>query len=173
MLFKSSTELKANQLDQDSTKSRGRFQKIMVLIILGTIEFDAEKFETRTMPTPDMKGKEMIYWIKLKTADKRLAIELERYLKGSSHAVDLRVPGAFVVAKTELENYTTRITSSQERDKGPSLIATSEDKRSSNDTSASESQPSSEPVEDSYFFEILLRRKLPETKNEQTQAPYG
>src|ERR1700752_3556588 len=77
----------------------------MVLIFLNSIQFEADKFETRTMPTPNMKGKEMIYWIKVSTDDKRLAQELQRFLDGAPKFIDLRVPSAFISVKTELESF--------------------------------------------------------------------
>src|ERR1700747_2757745 len=77
----------------------------MVLIFLNNLQFEADKFETRTMPTPNMKGKEIIYWITLGTEDKRLATDLQRFLEGAPKFIDLRVPSAFISAKTELESY--------------------------------------------------------------------
>lgn len=77
----------------------------MVLVILNEVKFEATKFETRTMPTPDFKGKEMIYWIKVDTSDKRLVTDLQRFLDGSSQHINLRVPSAFIAARTELEGY--------------------------------------------------------------------
>ncbi len=55
------------------------------------------------MPTPNMKGKEMIYWIRVETQEKRLVTDLEYFLKGASQQIDLRVPSAFIAAKVELE----------------------------------------------------------------------
>jgi len=77
----------------------------MVLVFLGNLQFEASKFETRTMPTPTMKGKEMIYWIKVETSDRRLVTDLERFLNGSSQFIELRVPSSFIAARTELESY--------------------------------------------------------------------
>jgi len=125
----------------------------MVLVILGGLQFEAEKFETRTMPTPDLKGKEMIYWIKVSTSDKRLITELRRFLEGSAKNIDLRVPGAFVWAKTELENY-----------------------RAFNQKKADVMTSSSNPLEGQQLengltIEILLRRTISDSP--KSQSPYG
>ena len=71
----------------------------LVLIFLNEIKFEASSFETRTMPTPDMKNKEMIYWIRVDTTDKRLVTDLQRFLGGSSQYIELKVhmsPKCFV-----------------------------------------------------------------------------
>jgi hypothetical protein len=133
----------------------------MVLIILNKIQFEAEKFETRTMPMPDMKGKEMIYWIKVSTSDKRLATELERFLSSPPRYIDLRVPSTFISAQTELESFrplTSRTASQQEATKGEDLVT--------------ESVQSSQE-EASFRFEIVLRRTLSEASSRSSQSPYG
>jgi hypothetical protein len=132
----------------------------MVLVILNEIKFEASKFETRTMPTPDMKGKEVIYWIKVETRDKRLATELHRFLKGSSQYIELRVPSAFIVAKTELEEYRSHLPRN--------YSSSSSDPRSS---ALQEQQGESE--EEKFLIEIILRRLLPESKTGHNQTPYG
>jgi hypothetical protein len=128
----------------------------VVLIILNEIKFDASKFETRTMPTPDMKGKETIYWILVETQDKRLVTDLQRFLGGASQYLELRVPSAFIAVRTELESYKAQRLpplSSKEEKGSPQLQAQS--------------------TEEKYSVEIVLRRQLPEVKTGQTQAPYG
>jgi hypothetical protein len=129
----------------------------VVLIILNEIKFEASKFETRTMPTPDMKNKETIYWIQVETSDKRLVTDLQRFLGGSAQYIDLRVPSAFIGVRTELEGYKAQRQS-------PPL--------SSKEAKGSIQQRAQE-LEESYSIEIVLRRQLPETKTGQTQAPYG
>lgn len=129
----------------------------MVLIILNEIRFEASKFETRTMPTPDMKGKETIYWIQVETQDKRLVTDLQRFLGGSSQYMELRVPSAFIAVKTELESYKAQ--------REPPSFSPKEEKGSV--------QQQAQGVEEKYSVEIVLRRQLPEVKTGQTQAPYG
>src|SRR5208283_4276786 len=77
----------------------------MVIIFLNNIQFEADRFETRTMPTPNMKGKEVIYWIKVSTDDKRLASDIQKFLESAPRFIELRVPSAFVSTKTELESF--------------------------------------------------------------------
>ena len=149
----------------------------MVLIILNTIQFEAEKFETRTMPTPDMKSKEMIYWIRVDTTDKRLVSELQRFLEGASQHIELHVPSAFVAVKTELESYRASNASSPSGSKEEPTSATVNLKSSS----LNEKLPSGSPeaaqqqggVEERFIVEIILRRPLTEAKGRQTQSPYG
>jgi hypothetical protein len=130
----------------------------VVLIILNEIKFEASKFETRTMPTPDMKNKETIYWIQVHTSDKRLVTDLQRFLGGSSQYIELRVPSAFIAVRTELEGYKAQRETPQ--------LSSKEDK-------TSVQQHGEVPYEESYSVEIVLRRQLPEVKTGQTQAPYG
>ncbi len=73
----------------------------MVIIFLNNIQFEADRFETRTMPTPNMKGKEVIYWIKVSTEDKRLASDIQKFLESAPRFIELRVPNAFISTKTE------------------------------------------------------------------------
>jgi hypothetical protein len=127
----------------------------LVFVILGTLHFEAEKFETRTMPTPDLKGKEMIYWIRLRTLDRRLVSDLKRFLDGSGRYVDLRVPGAFIWVKTELED--ARF--------APDLG------REGMERSRKVSQGLEEKVEQIYTAEIILRRMVSEYP--RGQSPYG
>ena len=74
----------------------------MVLVFLGNLQFEAAKFETRTMPTPNMKVKEMIYWIRVESKDRRIVSDLENFLKSAPEHLDLRVPSAFMAASVEL-----------------------------------------------------------------------
>jgi hypothetical protein len=129
----------------------------VVLIILNEIKFEANKFETRTMPTPDMKNKETIYWILVETSDKRLVTDLQRFLGGSSQYIDLRVPSAFIGVKTELESYRAQ--------RGSEGISSNGD--------SSSIQQRQEQYEERYLVEIVLRRQLPDTKTGQIQSPYG
>ncbi|MDG7001871.1 MAG: hypothetical protein JRN15_22465 [Nitrososphaerota archaeon] len=132
----------------------------MVLVLLGGIQFEAERFETRTMPTPDMKGKEVIYWIKVSTDDKRLASDLQKFLEGAPSQIELKVPSAFVSTKTELENF--RVLPQRESKQTLAQVRESEieAKQSSSD-------------DDSFRLEVLLRRTLSETPQKQAQSPYG
>src|SRR5579875_1627930 len=140
----------------------------MVLILLNTIKFEAERFETRTMPTPDMKAKEMIYWIKVNTTDKRLVTDLQRFLEGSSQFIELHVPSAFIAVRTELESYraSSSISSSSSNNQSGSSGGINVDTNKS--TQANQQQD----VEERFFVEIILRRLLPEPKGGQIQAPY-
>lgn len=140
----------------------------MVLVILNTMKFEAEKFETRTMPTPDLKSKEMIYWIKINTTDKRLVMDLQRFLEGPSQYIELHVPSAFIAVKTELESYrpSAKIASREGKNRDvPTIDATRERARG-------HVEPEDE-VEERFMVEIILRRLLPESRSTQTQSPYG
>lgn len=142
----------------------------MVLIILNTIKFDAERFETRTMPTPDLKSKEVIYWIRVDTPDKRLVTDLQRFLEGASQFIELHVPSAFIAVKTELESYRPssrmafgeRVTPLDMKQKMPP-------EGNDNENHAETQQR----VEERFLIEIILRRILPESRSGQTQSPYG
>lgn len=137
----------------------------MVLVFLSDLQFEAEKFETRTMPTPNMKGKEMIYWIKVDTVDKRLVSDLQRFLKGASKYIELKVPSAFIIAQTELESY--RVSPLHGREEEESAQA-------ENVGEGGESTDGVSTVGDGSFrIEILLRRTLSETTAKTTQSPYG
>ena len=129
----------------------------VVLIILNEIKFEANKFETRTMPTPDMKNKETIYWIQVETSDNRLVTDLQRFLGGSAQYIELRVPSAFIGVRTELEGYKAQ--------RQTPHLSSKEEKGSI--------QQHEEEFEENYSVEIVLRRQLPESKSGQTQAPYG
>lgn len=133
----------------------------MVLVLLGGIQFEAERFETRTMPTPDMKGKEVIYWIKVSTEDKRLASELQKFLEGAPNTFELKVPSAFVVTKTELETFRVF----PQKESKQTLYQKGDEESTSNQAESAE--------RDSFRLEIVLRRTLPETPQKQTQSPYG
>ncbi|MHB1908665.1 MAG: hypothetical protein ACYCQJ_07300 [Nitrososphaerales archaeon] len=128
----------------------------LVLIFLNEIKFEASSFETRTMPTPDMKNKEMIYWIRVDTTDKRLVTDLQRFLGGSSQYIELKVPSAFISVKTELEGYKAE-----------------KDPKSSSQNKEDALVQKEEQTDEEYFVEIILRRPLPETRAGQTQTPYG
>jgi hypothetical protein len=131
---------------------RGQNSKLVV-IILNSIQFEAERFETRTMPTPNMKGKEVIYWIKVNTTDKRLATEIQKFLDGAPRFIELKVPSAFISTRTELENVIPL----------REAIAQTENTESGSEQSSKES----------YRLEIVLRRTLPETPERKPQSPYG
>ncbi len=133
----------------------------MVLVFLNAMQFEAEKFETRTMPTPNMKGKEMIYWIRLDTKDRRLLTELQTFLKGASKSIDLKVPSTFISAQTELESY--RI----------SPIHTEVEESPLEDFQTEGSQTTEESDKGSFRVEIILRRTLSETTTKPAQSPYG
>lgn len=135
----------------------------MVLIFLNNLQFEAEKFETRTMPTPNLKGKEMIYWIRVDTKDKRLLTELQTFLKGAKKIIDLKVPSAFISAQTELENF--RISALRN---GIEEESTVEDVR----VEGGENVQNGGSVE-SFRVEIILRRTLSETAAKPAQSPYG
>ena len=139
----------------------------MVVIILGTLQFEAEKFESRTMPTPNMKGKEVIYWIKVVTKDKRLATDLQRFLEGAAHFIDLRVPSAFVSAKTELESFKMIPSNPIAGESISGKIMKEKSKKSGGEESRGETE-----FED-IRLEIVLRRTHPETPAKLTQSPYG
>jgi hypothetical protein len=148
----------------------------MVLIILNTIEFEAEKFETRTMPTPDMKSKEVIYWIRVNTTDKRLATDLQRFLDSTSQYIELHVPSAFIAVKTELESYWPggNVPRGERRERNIVAPIYTEPKRIEADSDKSlDNSQLGQSSEERYLVEIVLRRALPESKNQQTQAPYG
>jgi hypothetical protein len=141
----------------------------VVVVILNNLQFEAERFETRTMPTPDMKGKEIIYWIKVGTQDKRLATELQRFLEGAPKFIDLRVPSAFVAARTELESY--RIFPLNE-----ATLQKKVSRRTDLDTGAGrskENQENESPDADQTRLEIILRRTISQAAGKQTQTPYG
>jgi hypothetical protein len=139
----------------------------LVWVRLNNFEFEAEKFETRTMPSPDMRDKEVIYWILLKTQDKRLATDLERFMDGAPKFIDLRVPSALIAAKTEVETF---------RKMAPKGVASTDvlpvGKSKTEVLSEKESDESST---ENYVwrFEIILRRTLPTASEKQTQSPYG
>lgn|SRR5487761_122501 len=148
----------------------------MVLVILNTIKFEAERFETRTMPTPDLKSKEMIYWIRVNTTDKRLVTDLQRFLEGASEYIELHVPSAFIAVRTELESYrpSGRMVSGERKWKAKVPPLDIESKRSSLEGSSPENNvESGQRVEERFLVEIILRRVLPESRNGQTQSPYG
>jgi len=120
------------------------------------------------MPTPDMKGKEIIYWIMIKIQDKRLATDLGRFMDGAPKFIDLRVPSALIAAKTEVETF---------RKMPPKGLPSAEiqpGRQTKTGEVLSEKQ-SDEASEDNYFwrFEIILRRALPNSSEKQTQSPYG
>jgi hypothetical protein len=137
----------------------------LVWVKLNSFEFEAEKFETRTMPTPDLKGKEVIYWIKIATQDKRLATDLGRFMDGAPKFIDLRVPSALVAARTEVETF---------RKLPPKIPATEETTEGQTKSGGVVSEQNSEANnENSWRFEIILRRTLPAGSEKQTQSPYG
>jgi hypothetical protein len=114
------------------------------------------------MPTPDMRNKETIYYILVQTSDKRLVTDLQRFLGGSSQHIDLRVPGAFISVKTELESYKARRANpkqSNSRNNRTSIVHENDEKEVE--------------YEEAYSVEILLRRQLPDARTGQTQSPYG
>ncbi|MDG6994957.1 MAG: hypothetical protein JRN52_03455 [Nitrososphaerota archaeon] len=133
----------------------------MVLIFLNALQFEAEKFETRTMPTPNLKGKEMIYWIRVETKDRRLLTELQTFLKGASKSIDLKVPSTFISAQTELESY--RI----------STIHNGVEEELSIEDIRTEGGETVQGEIESFRVEIILRRTLSETAAKPTQSPYG
>ena len=143
----------------------------MVEVHLNNLRFEAEKFETRKMPTPDMKHEEIIYFIKVRTEDKRLANELQRFIEGAPKFIELRVPSALVIAKTEYEDLKVF----PARDYGAKEQPSS--KRTSGRTAAAETIASDTMTAkddgNSIRLEILLRRTLPEAQGRQTQSPYG
>jgi len=120
------------------------------------------------MPTPDMKGKEIIYWIMLKTQDKRLATDLGRFMDGAPKFIDLRVPSALIAAKTEVETF---------RKLAPKGVGSTDVQpggKSKTGEVLSEKE-SEESASENYLwrFEIILRRTLPSSSEKQTQSPYG
>ena len=137
----------------------------MVLIFLGNIQFEAKKFETRTMPTPTMKGKEMIYWIRVETTEKRLVTELDNFLKGAPQHMDLKVPSTFIAANVELENYTPYVPDDR--------VEKSEDQREPLEHSGKEGNQLDAKVDRTYAIEIILRRTLPDQPAKHAQSPYG
>ena len=149
----------------------------MVLIFLNNIQFEADKFETRTMPTPNMKGKEIIYWITLGTDDKRLSSDLQRFLEGAPKFIDLRVPSAFISAKTDLESYRVfppkaKDVVSPPREENKQRAGSKKlDRETLSETVRNE--PAQSPAADQIRMEILLRRTLPAVPEKQTQSPYG
>ena len=138
---------------------------------MNNLQFEAEKFETRTMPTPNMKDKEMIYWIKVSTDDKRLASELQRFLEGAPKYIDLRVPSVFVSAKTELEDF--RVFPPKEQ--GNTREVRKDDSKSLGGGSASSKEALASETREPVLIrlEIVLRRTLPQSPEKQTQSPYG
>jgi hypothetical protein len=138
----------------------------VVLVFLGSIQFEASKFETRTMPTPNMKGKEMIYWIRVETQEKRLVADLENFLKGASQQIDLRVPSAFITAKVELENSSSIYDQSESKNGGRGESRPLEQLEKENKLGEAE-------VDKNYVIEIILRRTLPDQPTKQSQSPYG
>ena len=135
----------------------------MVIIFLNNIQFEADRFETRTMPTPNMKGKEVIYWIKLSTEDKRLASDIQKFLESAPRFIELRVPSAFISTKTELESFRVLPL------KGAKQTITQKEDL---ETIGKDSSDVSESKEQ-FRLEVLLRRTLPETPEKQSQSPYG
>lgn len=114
------------------------------------------------MPTPDMKGKEVIYWIKIRTGDKRFATELSRFMDGAPKFIDLRVPSALIAAKTEIESFR------------PVKAAVEGDDVTQRQTKTGEVLSEKGPsAETEWRFEIVLRRTLSNSSEKQTQSPYG
>jgi len=150
----------------------------MVLVLLNNFQFEAEKFETRTMPTPNMKGKEMIYWIRVSTDDKRIASELLRFLDGAPKFIDLKVPSAFIAAKTEFESKQVFAPKdlSQMDDAGQKGVVKAKaqnEKDTVEEMASSDTSTESPTTNEQYRLEIVLRRTLPDTPEKQTQSPYG
>jgi hypothetical protein len=150
----------------------------MVLVLLNNFQFEAEKFETRTMPTPNMKGKEMIYWIRVSTYDKRLATELQRFLDGAPKFIDLKVPSAFITAKTELESkqvFAPKDLSQPDdvRQRGVVKAKAQGDKDTVEEVANSDVSKDSSATSEQFRLEIVLRRTLLDTPEKQTQSPYG
>lgn len=142
----------------------------MVWVKLNNFEFEAEKFETRTMPTPDLKGKEVIYWIRIRTNDKRLATDLGRFMDGAPKFIDLRVPSALVGAKTEVETF--RKLPPKTPIAGEDLDQRGGQTKTGEVLSEKEMGPDPGPM-DQWRFEIILRRTIPNGSEKQTQSPYG
>ncbi|GEM_PF-1399824 len=166
----------------------------MVLVFLDSLRFEASRFETRTMPTPDLKGKEIIYWIKVETVDRRLAVDLHRFLKGAPKTIELRVPSAFIVAMTELETFwpqvldievgeaRSSIQSDQKRvdsEKSGSstgkLLPARADSRARSGEAAWELNENQLGGSKKYVVEIVLRRAVSSSSStrQQSQSPYG
>jgi hypothetical protein len=118
------------------------------------------------MPTPNMKGKEMIYWIKVETQEKRLVTDLEHFLKGASQQIDLRVPSAFVAAKVELETSSSVYDQSENKSEGRGESRPLEQLEKENRVGKA-------VVDKTYVIEIVLRRTLPDQPTKQSQSPYG
>ncbi len=120
------------------------------------------------MPTPDMKGKEIIYWILIRTQDKRLATDLGRFMDGAPKFIDLRVPSALIAARTEIETFR------QVPPKGLAFADVQPGGKSKTGEVISEKGAEQNSNEDnSLRFEIILRRTLPTSSEKQTQSPYG
>ena len=161
--------------------------KDLVLVILGSLEFEAMKFETRTMPTPDLKGKEVIYWIKVETQDYRLATDLLRFLNGAPKLIELKVPSAFIVANTELETYRPQdlkeasLSQGEQRRRRPSVSGSSDvvlakkivEPSPKQDETQARTAGESEEAARNYVIEIVLRRTISGQTAKQTQSPYG
>ncbi len=149
----------------------------MVLVLLNNFQFEAEKFETRTMPTPNMKGKEMIYWIRVSTGDKRLATELQRFLDGAPKFIDLKVPSAFIAAKTELESKQVFAPKDLSRDdarqKGVVKAKAQPEKDTVEEVANSDASTEASTANEQFRLEIVLRRTLSDTPEKQMQSPYG
>jgi len=150
----------------------------MVLVLLNNFQFEAEKFETRTMPTPNMKGKEMIYWIRVSKYDKRLATELQGFLDGEPKFIDLKVPSAFIAAKTELESKQVFAPkdlslSDDARQKGVVKAKAHGDKDTVEEVASPDAPRESSTATEQFRLEIVLRRTLSDTPEKQTQSPYG
>jgi hypothetical protein len=153
--------------------------------MLGGLQFEASKFETRTMPTPDLKGKEVIYWIKVETQDRRIATDLLRFLNGAPKLIELKVPSAFIVASTELETYRPQDLSEESIAQGEPKRQTSSTAASSDVVLAKKHEPSQKAEEGkaeaaveseetkNYVIEIVLRRTISGPSMKQTQSPYG
>ena len=148
----------------------------MVLVFLGPLQFEAIRFETRTMPTPNMKGKEVIYWIRVETEDRQLATDLQRYLDGTSKAIELRVPSAFIAVKTELEEF---IPPERSRAVDSSRVLESRPEKTSR-ANGMVSEKNEEVSEDRkreqrkvFNMEFILRRTVQDRPAGQSQSPYG
>ena len=141
----------------------------MVWVKLNNFEFEAEKFETRTMPTPDLKGKEIIYWIRIRTEDKRLATDLGRFMDGAPKFIELRVPSALIAAKTEVESFRKLPPKIP-----PGSDTTQQDKQMKTSELLSDKQNDENPdAGDQWGFEIVLRSTLSSSAERQTRSPYG
>lgn len=144
----------------------------MVWVKLNSFEFEAEKFETRTMPTPDMKGKEVIYWIRIVTPDKRRATDLQRFMDDAPKFIDLRVPSALIAARTEIESF-RQIPPKGLPAVGGEAPKEGGEQKSSGVLSEKNVEATDLETEGQWRFEILLRRTLPSSSERQTQSPYG